>query len=47
VAVTGAYHVAGNAAVLAARLNSVSFIFRETSKTGAGRAGNLDKSGAS
>jgi hypothetical protein len=35
------------AAVLAARLNSVSLIFRETSKTRAGRAGNLDKRGAS
>ena len=33
--------------ILAARLNSARFIFRETSKTRAGRAGNLDKSSAS
>ena len=34
-------------AILAARLNSAGFIFRETSKTGGGRADNLDKRGAS
>jgi hypothetical protein len=37
----------GTAGILAARLNSARFIFRETSKTRAGRAGNLDKSSAS
>jgi hypothetical protein len=37
----------GIGAILAAWLKSAGCIFRETSKTGAGRAGNLDKRCAS
>jgi hypothetical protein len=39
--------ITGNAAIFAARLNLAGLIFRETSKTGGGRADNLDKRGAS